>query len=315
MCPLAGTCLFRRDLIGFAFSDIRSLPDRSSRAQRWPRRSLAHNRAASAHSRLVTTPRMPTAAELRAHVEPVPNAGAPMSSFIAVVRDARAITHRDLDTGAPRSPLRQDRAALWPGALLYLVLIDQVGVCFRCSGHRAAPRGTGDTFRTALRHFGVPGVVSSSDSQFALWALRCSFAHNYAATNSRSSPHPINHLFELTWSPQPADVAVVTLPSRRWDGDVSKVAPSTRVNLFRVEELGEHVVRRVRAAARRGDLEPLCDVEHLHRIYRFTITPSSSQVSSIWEPTPRLGPRSSVRTITVPMGGPAVSGAPGPSTP
>jgi hypothetical protein len=253
---------------------------------------------------------MPTPDELRAHVEPAANPGNPISSFMAVVRDARAITHRDLDTGEPRSFLLPDRAALWPGAFLYLVLIDQVGSCFKRSGHRDAPRGTGDKFRTALKHFGMPSVASRNDAQFALWALRCSFAHKYTATNVRQSPHPMNHLFELKWSTSPADTSVVTLPSRRWNGDIGKLAPSTRINLFRVEELGEHVIRRVRAAAHRGDLEPLCNIAELHRVYRFEVKSLSSQAGWIWADALGLGPGGVVRTVrSIQVGSPAVSGS------
>jgi hypothetical protein len=200
--------------------------------------------------------------------------------------------------------------------MLYLVLIDQVGSCFRRYGHREAPQGTGNSFRTALKHFGTPTVANSTDAQFALWALRCSFAHKYAATNVQQSPYPMDHLFELTWSPSRADVSVVTLPSRHWNGDVGAVAPSTRVNLFYVEELGEHVIRRVRAAARRGALEPLCNVAELHRIYRFEVTSISHQAGSIWRSSPRLGPRAVPGTVSsIQVGSVAVSGSPGPWKP
>jgi len=56
------------------------------------------------------------------------------STFTGALRDARMATGRDLDTG---DSVRQFDGGYWLGSIGYMVLVEQIGVCFRPRGVRA----------------------------------------------------------------------------------------------------------------------------------------------------------------------------------
>jgi len=93
-----------------------------------------------------------------------------VSSLVAVLRDARAATGRYLATGEV-SP-KQRGSGSWLGALGYMVMLDQIGECFRPANASSLPHGTPD-FIKALTYFAdeiqdgagavsVIGLLSSS---------------------------------------------------------------------------------------------------------------------------------------------------------
>jgi hypothetical protein len=257
-----------------------------------------------AHCRAVTDPSKP-ADQLREYVTYDATPSGQTTSFVALMRDARVIAHRNADTGNPLP--EEPRAGLWPGALLYLVLVEQVGSTLTRAGIPIIKEGSGHQFRTALTHFGDRTIANNQDAQFALWALRCSFAHAYVAAYKGSGNPKMNHLFELTWSSDARDNWIVSVPSLPWDGNVGNAGSPTPVNLYRVEELGEHVIHRVQAAARTNDLRlrPGVTIEDLNRRYHFTTTPAAPIPSA-------FGHRQEGRITTIPAWSTSVSGSPGP---
>jgi hypothetical protein len=73
----------------------------------------------------------------------------------------------------------QQRAGCWLGALGYMVMLDQIGECFRPTDADSPGAGTPD-FIKALTYFA--DEVRDPERQ-ALYALRCCFAHDYSLVN------------------------------------------------------------------------------------------------------------------------------------
>jgi len=129
-----------------------------------------------------------------------------------------------------------------------MVLVDQMGTAFELDG---ASAGT-QSFRSALNLFARPVLPLSADEINAIYALRCSFAHDYSLVNSTTKPG-LAHLFIVTWS---LDRPLVDIPIPAWDGDTGAPLPPRRtiVNLKVLEELVEGMVVVVQDAARDGSL-------------------------------------------------------------
>ena len=123
-----------------------------------------------------------------------------VSNFWALVRDARLIADRDLESGDPNNPPRAPKESIWPSSLLYMVLMDQIGTAFEPRGEH--PEYPGQGFRNALDLFATKVMPLSTDEQAALYALRCSFAHDYSLVNVPSNSRRVElfHLFQLVWT-------------------------------------------------------------------------------------------------------------------
>jgi hypothetical protein len=192
-----------------------------------------------------------------------------ISCFWALVRDARLVAKRDLDTGAPTyKEENRPQEAIWGASLLYMVLVDQIGTAFELDGRPAGSQ----SFRSALDLFGR-GVMSLSAGEIdALYALRCSFAHDYSLVNATTRPG-LAHLFVVTWS---LDRPLVDIPNPAWSGDTVAALPSKRtiVNLKVLEELVEGMVVVIQDAARAGTLRPAhgMSVKQFTERYSFGIT-------------------------------------------
>ncbi len=169
------------------------------------------------------------------------------SSFNTALREARGLTGRNPLSGRVDDA---SRCGCWAGALVYLVLIEQIGDAVRRRGVPARE----DFFRTALWHF--PGELGESSDPAgdisALWALRACFAHSYSLVNVTK-----RRIFQLDQAP---DTPLVTQPQTPWDGKVDPFVMSlpehhTVVGLRRLGELGESVVQDLRDLQAAGDVE------------------------------------------------------------
>jgi hypothetical protein len=164
------------------------------------------------------------------------------SSFRALLRDARAATGRDLDTGEVL-PEREGHSRSWLGALAYLVLLDQLGGALRTHDAVEVPRE--GSFFTALRLF-APEV--GERDRYALYALRCSLAHHYTLFNDNRDPR-LQHRFNL--NPEPSAILVLVPPDdRRWDGQMTEASRGgpTIVGLRALGDLLERIVHRLEGA-------------------------------------------------------------------
>jgi hypothetical protein len=76
------------------------------------------------------------------------------------------------------SPKRRASGS-WLGALGYMVMLDQIGECFRPANATPLPNATPD-FIKALTYFAEE--IPDRERQ-ALYALRCCFTHDYSLVN------------------------------------------------------------------------------------------------------------------------------------
>lgn len=178
-----------------------------------------------------------------------PQNPAVISLFWALVRDARLAARRDLDSSTPLEPPHEHPGqGIWSAALLYMVLCDQIGTAVEPLGAQALPPDISG-FKRALIYFGRRVEKLSDQDLDTLYALRCSFAHDYSLIN-RPEPQKVrarmSRLFALTWG---VERPLVQDPNPLWDGDLANLpAERTFVNLRAFEELVEAIV---------ADIQPL----------------------------------------------------------
>lgn len=179
------------------------------------------------------------------------------SSFIALLQDVRGTAERDVDTGHVK-PGKQGQS--WLAATGYMMLLDQIGTCFKVAGQPVIFDRT--ALLHALDHFSTVTVQKERD---ALWALRNAFAHDYALFNPNGKNPSWRHAFLLdanTTDP------LVTLPATGWDGSYGNTPTSaaTKVNLRALGDMVEDVVATVRRKHDGGRLELRLDpVEFMTR--------------------------------------------------
>ena len=167
------------------------------------------------------------------------------SSLIAIRNDARGAAERD---GKGRVKPNK-RSQSWLGAAAYLIMLDQVGKTFKINGKP-------DTFvhpiGLAISHF-TP--IQDKATIEALYALRCTLAHDYALFNrDKHGNQPMrDHAFNFTADPVSP---LVEFPSTKWNR-IYEAPPSeqtTVVNLRKVGDLGEAVVQSLRTHHREETL-------------------------------------------------------------
>lgn len=165
------------------------------------------------------------------------------------------MTGRDEVTG---EVVDEVKAHSWLGAIAYLVLLDQVGECFQPV---PIPRPTAHdkSIPNALTYY---QPTLDDESILAIYALRCALAHDYALVNigkgNAAMRVRLNHRFELV--DKPTD-PLVELPEIRWDGNLRSPLRSspTRVNLARLGNLAEDVVRTLQRASSERRLHVVLD--------------------------------------------------------
>ena len=197
---------------------------------------------------------------------PNPAIGSWFSSFSAAVRDAREATGRDLDSGDVVDELR---AASWLGMLGYLVLLDLIGECFAPAEPERTPVSDVDIVR-ALAHFGPPELTD--DEILAVYALRCSIAHNYGLVNLGTGrlANRLDHAFLLTNRP---GAPLVTLPSTRWDRNLRHAQTMrTVIDVRTLGDLAETVIANVQALDTVGALDVILVDGANELMARFSMT-------------------------------------------
>ena len=189
------------------------------------------------------------------------------------MRDARGATGRNLETGEVE-PDKVKQAGCWLGAVGYMIMFDQVGTSYRPLSTVAIQ---GATFTRALEYF-VPEV--SEPEREALYALRCSFVHDFSLINVGKGANQQlrelrTHHFILDDAEQSGPV--VRLPLHRWDGELAhcRKGNATWVNLRSLGDLAETVFKRLIALQEKGELTIALTggLLELQRRYAMTIYP------------------------------------------
>jgi hypothetical protein len=208
------------------------------------------------------------------------------SCFKAAVREARGLTRRDEHTGEHRDAAGDP---CWSGALMYLVVLEQLGNVLRPKG---ATTQTGQAgVLEALRHFAPELPV---DEREALYALRNAFAHEFGLTNGPPGAKNPNrwHAFALF----PDGKGLVALPAVRWNGLYGdKSTPGrTEISLRALGDLVERIVEDVEDRAREKTLELTPNVlggaDELRDRFSFTFVNTDDEdeldedLAGDWEP-------------------------------
>jgi hypothetical protein len=176
-----------------------------------------------------------------------------VSCFSAVLREARHLAGRDLESGTFLADVPDETRAEWAALLMYLILLEQLGEVLRRRGTRA-PRDE-NTLMRALQLWSPKVKKSHAD---ALRALRNALAHDFGLTSRDRSKKRHHRKFALSTTG-----GLVALPTHRWNGEYGKKddkkiglkknrGGAVRVNVRAVGDLVESVVETVRA--NEGDL-------------------------------------------------------------
>lgn len=165
-----------------------------------------------------------------------------ISGFWACVCDTRNFTGRD-STG---KVIDFEKCRSWLGNIGYLVLLDQIGSCFK--DKNKAPE-TGSPIQKALKYFSV----LSQDEADAIYALRCALAHDYSLVNKNANKPNLQHQFALTGGTG----TLMVKPPQPWDGDLLNRTQNnqTMIDMEQLGNLVEGVYARVLELASRGELE------------------------------------------------------------
>lgn len=200
------------------------------------------------------------------HVAPFRLETGYVSTFNAAVLEARLATGRDPRSGKLGA---HDTATLWSGTVIYLVLLEQIGKSLRPAGGREFKRPE-HALEKALRQFG-PRTVTLPQRR-VLYALRCAFAHEFGLFNRGNRAGQYRRVFRLDDS---RTGPLIRWPGRPWNGRYQDAGPecSTTVNLVRVCDLVENVVRSVRVHSNSVALRSELPVEELQRRFGFHIVP------------------------------------------
>ena len=186
-----------------------------------------------------------------------------ISGFVAALGDGGAATGRD-ENGMV---VDDDKTGHWLGAVGWMVLLDQIGTCFR-------PQPTAGAVRMASGRRSLLDALRWWYSELpepeakALYALRCAFAHDYSLWNQHADPQ-LQHCFVVTRDP----VQLVKLATVQWNPpDPPTPTNQTIVSLRRLGDVCEEIVSRVRSAAVADELDILLAGGVNELEYRYAIT-------------------------------------------
>jgi len=161
----------------------------------------------------------------------------------------RALGNIRKETGRDKNGLKilgEDHGS-WLGAIGYMVILDQIGNCFRPRTRLTLHNLS--SIQKALRYFTHLGHRRIN----AIYALRCALAHDYSLCNYHKN-QSLQHRFVVTQGESPP---LVKLPRVPWDGDILKNERRnvTVVNLEKLGDLVETIYKRLIALHKHNSLE------------------------------------------------------------
>lgn len=159
------------------------------------------------------------------------------SPYVGVLQEARKATNRDIYSG---EKVINTSHGSWLGAVGYLIAVDHTGDRFSVNNKNKQKKLEEIEKITKLNSFIKTLIVFSSLSTkeiFALYALRCSFIHDYALFNNKRKE--FIHHFSVTQG-QPGKLVI--FPKKHWDGKMEnrKEYNTTIVNLELFGDLVEN---------------------------------------------------------------------------
>jgi hypothetical protein len=152
-----------------------------------------------------------------------------------------------LDTGEVEHP---EHVVTWLGAIGYLAFLDQVGTALKRKRAGSQAKGS-KSIQRCLRDF-APRGLTERDLQ-ALYALRCSLAHDYSLFNP-GGRRDLRFRFALHAE---RGARLLVHARRRWSGSFTASQPQsteTLVNLWALGDLAEACHQSVQDCWRAGRL-------------------------------------------------------------
>jgi hypothetical protein len=176
------------------------------------------------------------------------------SCLLLALRDARLLSNRNVDTGVVdfKTPLFLTPQS-WPSALLYLIILEQIGFCFKPANTVAIQ---GNPIYLALNYF---SSLPEKECR-AIEALRHSFAHSFGLTNvfidkkkQKTDPDK-THIFTLIAD---KDFQMIKLPLKSWDGNfkIKNDSQYTQINIWKLGDFVEKLVKKVKEEYSKGNIE------------------------------------------------------------
>lgn len=161
------------------------------------------------------------------------------SPYAAVLIDARGVTGRDINTG---EKINSERCGCWLGAVGYAIAIDHIGDRFFHKADEKRKKSLEDKLKNkkAYSSFAKALIYFSSlslEQILALYALRCSFVHDYFLFNNRN--RFLNYHFSVC---RGGDGELINF-SQDWDGNLDTRADNnkTKVNIELLGDLVETI--------------------------------------------------------------------------
>lgn len=178
------------------------------------------------------------------------------SPYIAALLDSRITTGRNKRTG---KKLNKSHGS-WIGSLGYMALLDHVGKIIKLKNKS---NKTSNSFLNSLYNFS-----DLSEKQiYALYSLRCSFAHDYSLFNiPKNDDHKKNlkiHRFRVT---QGNNGDLIIFPKENWNGDYNDENNITTINLELFCDLVESINKKIKDEINKDNLELLISVNKLMMI-------------------------------------------------
>jgi hypothetical protein len=179
------------------------------------------------------------------------------SGLLGPLKNIREATGRDIEHGRK---CYAEKHGNWLGALGYMVLLDQIGSCFKPLNpqplmHPNDSEPQQSEYLKALFFFSP----LTPDERNALYALRNAFAHDFSLYNIPywlvpPATHKYLHHFTVNSDPY---TKIVTLPQQAWDGDLNNMieANRTNVNLQTFGDLVEGICAELYNLAEKHQLE------------------------------------------------------------
>jgi hypothetical protein len=156
------------------------------------------------------------------------------SPYVAALQHSRCATNRDENTGEKIIGVKHSS---WLGTVGYMIVLDIIGSKFRISTHKNKI----DEIENELKPQKSPSLVKalgyfsnlSCEEIFALYALRCTFIHDFFLYNKKNKKYL--HHFQVT----DGKGKIVTLPNIKWDGDLKN--RNVNITIVNLEALGDLV--------------------------------------------------------------------------
>lgn len=178
------------------------------------------------------------------------------SPYIAALIDSRITTGRNKKSG---NKLNKSHGS-WIGSLGYMALLDHVGKIIKQANK---PNLEKNSFLNSLHNFS-----DLNEKQiYALYSLRCSFAHDYSLFNIPPSSTPNKDLKTHRFRVTQGDTGdLIIFPNNKWSGNYEDENNITIINLELFGDLVESIHKKIVYGIHRDTLELLISANRLMMI-------------------------------------------------